>query len=393
MRRFMKTLALTVFLGVVGFGINQADAQIVTPAPPFELQDLDGNTHKLEDFLGAPLMINFFATWCGPCHSEAPALKALAAEYEAQGVQFLQIAPFEDATTYDAWVGGIQRNWVNRHQTTFPILIDATFNSFGNRTSRASVYRSYGNGSIPYNVVINANGHILYQNAGYYEGAIRNALDDALTVPPGKVRNVMAQRGPGNFVTLNWDAPSGTDLSHYEITWGTQPGMATGFHTLGDPTATSVDVQVNPTTEALYFEVTVYNMDGAGGPTSEPARFMMSPFVADLTATETVMAGETLKVDYSLMNGGSAQKQVTTYALVDIAGTLFFVDNSLVFHEFDALPYRTDAMAINDMISETFLEIPFPAGQPMPAIDLTFYFGTIADGALTDLVSATSMLR
>ncbi|MGE0600614.1 MAG: TlpA family protein disulfide reductase [Dehalococcoidia bacterium] len=51
------------------------------PAPGFQLLDLEGETIRLEDFRGRPVLINFWATWCVPCRKETPDLVALQAEW------------------------------------------------------------------------------------------------------------------------------------------------------------------------------------------------------------------------------------------------------------------------------------------------------------------------
>jgi len=48
------------------------------PAPDFQLKSLDGQTISLSELRGRPVLINFWATWCGPCRMEMPFLQALS---------------------------------------------------------------------------------------------------------------------------------------------------------------------------------------------------------------------------------------------------------------------------------------------------------------------------
>ncbi|MBZ0291353.1 MAG: TlpA family protein disulfide reductase [Anaerolineae bacterium] len=62
------------------------------PAPDFEFTTFDGATHQLSDFRGQVVVINFWASWCGPCRDEAPELQSAWEKYENQNVVFLGIA-------------------------------------------------------------------------------------------------------------------------------------------------------------------------------------------------------------------------------------------------------------------------------------------------------------
>lgn len=62
------------------------------PAPTFGFTTFDGETFSLEDFRGQVVVLNFWASWCGPCAYEAPDLQYLWEEYEDDGVVFIGIA-------------------------------------------------------------------------------------------------------------------------------------------------------------------------------------------------------------------------------------------------------------------------------------------------------------
>lgn len=62
------------------------------PAPDFELSTLDGKLVKLSDYKGRPVLINFWATWCGPCKIEMPWFIDLKKKYESQGFEIIGIA-------------------------------------------------------------------------------------------------------------------------------------------------------------------------------------------------------------------------------------------------------------------------------------------------------------
>jgi len=96
-------LALVVVAFVVAlmlyFGYHQARRNASTPrisqstiAPDFSLESLDGKTTHLSDFRGKAVLLNFWATWCGPCKIEMPWFVDLQNQYRAQGFQIVGVA-------------------------------------------------------------------------------------------------------------------------------------------------------------------------------------------------------------------------------------------------------------------------------------------------------------
>jgi thiol-disulfide isomerase/thioredoxin len=77
---------------------NTAARPIPATLPDIALGGIDGVKHKLSEWKGRPLMINFWATWCAPCRREIPLLKTLRRERAADGVEVVGIAvDFRDA--------------------------------------------------------------------------------------------------------------------------------------------------------------------------------------------------------------------------------------------------------------------------------------------------------
>lgn len=88
-------LVAGVLLAAAGWGLlhpqGAATADVVgRPAPPLVVQSFDGPTVSLSDLRGRPVVLNFWASWCGPCRQEDPALQQAARDHA--GVAFLGVA-------------------------------------------------------------------------------------------------------------------------------------------------------------------------------------------------------------------------------------------------------------------------------------------------------------
>jgi peroxiredoxin len=128
-----------------------ASTQASTPAPDFELKDLDGNSHKLSDYRGKVVVLNFWATWCPPCRAEIP---SFIEEQKSLGpnVQFLGIALDDDGAAK-------VKPWAASHGINYPILL-----------TNESVTHDYGDvNSIPATFYIDKQGRIRHAAIGAQE--------------------------------------------------------------------------------------------------------------------------------------------------------------------------------------------------------------------------------
>ena len=85
-------------------------------APNFVLTDMEGKEHKLSDYKGQGVFLNFWGTYCKPCEYEMPYMENQYASYKDQGVEILAVNVAESDYSVN--------NFVKKHNLTFPIMID-----------------------------------------------------------------------------------------------------------------------------------------------------------------------------------------------------------------------------------------------------------------------------
>jgi len=125
-RRLGETLALVLVCLVaagIGFGSyriwqQRSAAESAEVRPDLEFRDLDGKAHRLSEWDGKLLLLNFWATWCTPCTVEMPTLEALWREYGGRGLVVVGVSVDRDAPR------AVLEPYIRNHGLTFPILLD-----------------------------------------------------------------------------------------------------------------------------------------------------------------------------------------------------------------------------------------------------------------------------
>ena len=164
MKKVLKIITIgliisAVFSGVLFSGCTSSGPtldygpEIGKLAPDFKLTGLDGQEVSLSDFRGKPVLLNFWATWCGPCRIEMPFLQEIYEEWTGKGLVVLAVNLQENPTTV--------KQFVENAGLTFPVLL-----SPGNKVPLA-----YNIRGIPATFFIDADGVIRDIKIGAFSGA------------------------------------------------------------------------------------------------------------------------------------------------------------------------------------------------------------------------------
>ena len=128
------------------------------PAPNFRLRDLNGHSVSLSDLRGKVVLLNFWATWCGPCRVEMPAMEELYRTFSRNDFEIL-------AVSTDAQGASVTRPFQQENHLTFPILHDADYR----------VGLTYGARSLPMTFMVDRQGIVRHQIFGARDWAAAEA--------------------------------------------------------------------------------------------------------------------------------------------------------------------------------------------------------------------------
>ena len=129
--------------------VRQAPPAMGSPAPDFQLVDLQGNRQALTDYHGKVVLLNFWATWCGPCRVEMPSMEILYQDLKKEGFAILAISSDPQGSV-------VTRPFVTSKGLTFPILHDSDYRVSG----------SYGVRTLPMSFLIDRNGTLTHRVFG-----------------------------------------------------------------------------------------------------------------------------------------------------------------------------------------------------------------------------------
>jgi thiol-disulfide isomerase/thioredoxin len=145
-----KGLALAAAFVLPAFAATTSSG----PAPAFQLSGRNGKAIDLSQFKGQVVMINFWATWCGPCRQEMPLLEDIYKKYKPMGFTMLAVNVEPDSKAAEAWLGKLAK------PVSFPVAFD----------TESKVSKMYKVAGMPSTVFVDRKGNIRVMHKGYKPG-------------------------------------------------------------------------------------------------------------------------------------------------------------------------------------------------------------------------------
>ena len=145
---------------------NQSGDKKLHPAPDFTVTDRDGNNVKLSDFKGKPVIINFWATWCGFCKQEMPDFEKAYKKY-GDDIVFMMI----NATDGNRETVDKAKSYIDKNNFTFPVYFDTKFEA----------NYAYGVTGLPITYFIDKDGNLIANAGGMINSSILEQGIDMIT--------------------------------------------------------------------------------------------------------------------------------------------------------------------------------------------------------------------
>ena len=150
-----RIVALTAALAIAVPVLAGTEA----PAPQFTLSSRGGGDVSLSQYHGQVVMINFWASWCGPCRTEMPLLDSIYRKYNKLGFTLLGVNVEPDSRAAE--------DWLKQTPVSFPILFDKD----------SKVSKLYDVGGMPSTVIIDRTGKVRWLHKGFTPGAENEYMD------------------------------------------------------------------------------------------------------------------------------------------------------------------------------------------------------------------------
>ena len=158
-RREFATLAVAAAVGTPALAVSATG-----PAPAFQLGSLGGKPISLAQYKGQVVMINFWASWCGPCRQEMPVLEQLHKKYKPMGFTMLGVNVEPDSA--------LAAQFLKATPVTFPILLD----------TKSEVSKLYSVPGMPTTVIVDRKGTLRWKHVSYKAGDENEYLNQIRTL-------------------------------------------------------------------------------------------------------------------------------------------------------------------------------------------------------------------
>ena len=132
----------------------------------FALTDQYGETHRLEDYKGKTIFLNFWATWCPPCKAEMPDIQEIYETYDTEGEDALVVLGVATPSMGQEGTEEEIRTFLEENGYTYPVLMDTEGELFG----------AYGVYSLPTTFMIDREGNVF----GYVSGMLTKDMMESI---------------------------------------------------------------------------------------------------------------------------------------------------------------------------------------------------------------------